>query len=403
MNNEIISKILELSEKAKKVSQKYPKSRYVFAQLFNAGKSFVGIAGLRGIGKTTILKQRLSETLNSVYISLDAFENLDLFEIVKELSENYNKKEFLLDEIHYYKNWQKDLKKIYDFLDVKIYFTSSVSIDIIHSKIDLSRRVIVKEMYPFSFKEYIEFSKNKKISDVRIKQINETKTLQNIVKYDYLFKEYIFGGIIPAYLEEKNPKIFENILERIIERDLVFSLGFNGEDINNVKLMLEFIANSGIDGISYSSIARNLGITKYKSIKYVNALEKAFILNVIKPKGTNVTKEPKILFVPPFRNVYLKNKDFKENLGAYREEFLVENLKMNKVQFNYLKGNRGEKMPDYLLNIDNIKYIIEVGGQNKSRVQIAKLKDEKNKYILTYPSNLKIPYKPLIFVGFLKV
>lgn len=396
-----INKGIDASKRnCKRAGKKIYKKRFAYQDIFTSGKSFVGIAGLRGIGKTTILKQRLLESDNKFYISLDNFKTIDLYKITEVLIARYGIKELLLDEISYYKNWQQEFKKIYDRLEIKIYFTSSVAIDIVKAKSDLSRRVIVKELHPLSFREFIYFYKHKLIEKMDIRNINNFPKLQEISRFDYLFEEYVSGGLITAHLAEKDVAIFNNILERIIERDLVFSLNFDGKDIVNVKNMLEFIANSKVDDISYSSIARNIGISKYLSIKYVDALKKAFVLNVTKPKGSNITKEPKILFSPPFRLCYAKNNSIIENIGALREEFFVENARIANAEIFYLKGTRGEKKPDYEFNIENKKFVFEVSGKQKTRTQILKI-SENNRYILTQPSNIKNPYRPLLFIGFL--
>lgn len=396
-----INRFLDLSEIAKNQAKEFTKKRESYSSLKEPGKAFVGIAGLRGIGKTTILKQMLLENNNAIYISLDTLINIDLFELAQTLADKYKITLLLLDEINYYKNWQKALKNIYDFTNLKVYFTSSVAIDIINSKVDLSRRVIIKNMYPFSFREYIYFNKDDQLDKLKITDINNTEKLKEIIKYDYLFVDYISGGNIPTYITDKNPQIFKNMLEKILEKDLTYSLNFNGEDILNVRSILEFISNSNIDDMSYSNIAKNIGINKYLAIKYVTALEKAFVLNVIKPIGSNVIKEPKIMLCPPFRFCYLKNKDLKEIIGQLREEFFVESTKSNNIELFYLKGNKGEKKPDYATTINKTKYIFEIGGKNKTRTQIINEKEKSNIYILTQPANIVNPYRPLIFFGFL--
>ncbi|MBI2598590.1 MAG: ATP-binding protein [Candidatus Diapherotrites archaeon] len=400
INDSVLTDILAVNETSRKQAQKYPKRRFIFNELFFYSKAFVGIAGLRGIGKTTALKQRLIESENAFYISLDAYNNIDLFDLAKTLSERFGANELLLDEISYCKNWQQHLKKIYDSMELKVFFTSSVAIDIINSRVDLSRRIIVKKMHPFSFREYLAFGQKKDIPKMTINDIFDPKKMQKISRLDNYFEEYISGGLIPVFLEEKNTGIFLSILERIIEKDLVYSLNFDGKDLINIRAMLEYIANAGIDDVSYSSIARNVGITKYKAIHYVQALEKAFVLNPIKPKGSNVSKEPKILFVPPLRLVYSKNKEIKENIGFLREEFFVESMKINDFETHYLKGQRGEKKPDYFTIINGQKFVFEIGGKQKNRTQIIHSK-EKNKFILTQPANTINPYRPLIFAGFL--
>ena len=273
----LLGEILKLNEKVKEEAGKYKTKRFFYKNIFDDnGKSFVGIAGPRGSGKTILLKQRLLEENDAVYVSVDAFDNLNIYKLAESLKEKYGIKTLFLDEIHYAKNWQADFKKIYDFLNMKIYFTSSVSIDIVHSKYDLGRRVIVKTLQPFSFREFLFFHKKILEKPLEINDISNIELMQKISRNDMLFSDYMHGGLLPAYLEEKNYAIFSNTLDRIIEKDLVYALNFTGKDINNIKIMLEYIANAGIDDVSYSSIAKNIGITKYTVIKYVDALEKAF-------------------------------------------------------------------------------------------------------------------------------
>lgn len=379
----------------------FPKKRFVFGEMFSLGKAFVGITGLRGIGKSTLLKQRLSESKGSFYVSLDRqAPNLDLFALADTLNKRYGVKELLLDEINYCAKWQEGLKSIYDLLGVRVFFTSSVAIEVAKAKADLSRRAIIKNMHPFSFREFLFFSRNEKLGRMPISDIDDREKMKMVSRFDFLFGEYVTGSSVPAFLEEKNPEIFTNILDRIIERDLVVSLHFDGKDVMNAKTMVDYIARAGIDDVSYSSISRNVGITKYKAMEYVDALEKAFVLNLVKPFGSNVLKEPKIMLAPPFRAVLLKGKSAEEMIGFLREEFFVSAMKMNGIGLHYLKGRRGEKKPDYLAIINDEKYVFEIGGPNKSLEQLKASKAKKT-YVLSQPANITAHHRPLIFAGFM--
>jgi predicted AAA+ superfamily ATPase len=62
-----------------------------------------------------------------------------------------------LDEIHFSDDGMGALKQIYDFLDVRVFFTSSVALRIRDSVYDLARRVSLHSLDYFSFREYLEF------------------------------------------------------------------------------------------------------------------------------------------------------------------------------------------------------------------------------------------------------
>ncbi len=399
MDENIINEILELNEKMK---ENVPdKKRFYYTFLRPNAKPFIGIAGLKGSGKTVLLRQYLIEHPDSIYLSLDSIDLFDLYTTVKQLREQRGYKTFLLDEVHFYPNWKRDLKKIYDFLDVNIIFTSSIALDIVKSKYDLSRRVIIKRLPPLSFREYIYFVKNKKLDAISIQDLKNENIMRSISNYDYLFENYINGDLLPAYMDKTREieDIFGNIMLSIIEKDIPAVERWSYHDVYNIKLMLRFMASSPVDDISYSSISKNVGITKYMAEKYILALEKSFLLNIVEPKGTNVKKEPKILFTPPFRMQFAKSRKYEE--GAKREEFFVMSAKFSDMQIFYLKGKRGEKMPDYLINYKNNRYIFEIGGKSKSIAQFKHIKMKAKEYILTYPSIISGIKRPLTSFGFL--
>jgi hypothetical protein len=69
--------------------------------------------------------------------------------------------------------------------------------------------------------------------------------------------------------------------------------------------------------------------------------EKAFLLNVIYPIGTNVKKEPKIILTPPIRLLY---RDYEDCIGGLREDFAVQMLKEKGFNLYYLKVPKGERV-----------------------------------------------------------
>jgi predicted AAA+ superfamily ATPase len=65
----------------------------------------------------------------------------------------------------------KPILKIYDFLKLRLVFSSSVSLSLFESAHDLSRRVLLRHLYPFSFREYLSFIKNVEIPPISISDI----------------------------------------------------------------------------------------------------------------------------------------------------------------------------------------------------------------------------------------
>ena len=393
------NQLFQLNELAVKEGNRYPKQRAFYHSLITEkGKSFIGVTGPRGVGKTIILKQVAANTQNALYMSLDTLDEIDLFDTAKTLMEKYGIKLLLLDEIHHLKEYEKQLKKIYDFLDIRIVFSSSVSLSMMESSIDLSRRVRIRHLYPFSFREYIYFKKDFSVPGLTLDDILNEKWTPEHLRYEYLFDDYLRGGVLPFSLEEPDVlTLLENILQKILVKDIPAFAKLRVDEISLMEKMIRFIGRSSVDGINYSSISKNIGITKYKAESYINLLKKAFVLQVVFPTGTNVMRESKVLMSLPFRLLY---KDYQEVIGGIREDFAVEMMKMNRLEFYYLKTTRGTKTPDFLVKRDKGDIVVEIGGKGKGREQFKGVKYQ-HKLIFNHGNIAEGIKRPLFLLGFL--
>ena len=391
-----IAQMIELDRLARKDGKRYPKKRFIFSKIANTqGKHFIGIVGPRGAGKTILLKQIALENERSFYISLDTVRD-DLFEIVKKIHQELKADLFLLDEVHFHPSFEAGIKKIYDFLDVKAVFTSSVSLALFHSSYDLSRRITLEKLYPFSFHEYLFFKHGIKARTLSLSQIIKKEWDRDTIRYTQYFNEYLQGGVLPFSLDE--PILLEtlkNIVTAVVYKDIPMVGRLSLPEVEIVEKLLVFVGKSGIDGINYSSLSKNLGITKYKAEQYVALLERAFIFHRVLPKGTNVLKEPKILMALPYRLLYC---EYEQALGGLREDFFVEMLRSLDIDFYYLKSTRGAKTPDYLIPMDGEDIIAEVGGKGKGREQFKGIKAKK-KIIFSHSIETQGLKRPLFLLG----
>ena len=80
----------------------------------------IGIKGPKGVGKSTLLKQRIKEAFGAddskvLYVSLDNmwFANNTLADLV-EYHYTHGGTHLFLDEVHKYEHWQTYIKNIYD-------------------------------------------------------------------------------------------------------------------------------------------------------------------------------------------------------------------------------------------------------------------------------------------------
>lgn len=402
-------KIIDISQLQKERGRQTVKHRFIFDSLSQSeGKHMVGLVGPRGVGKTVLLKQLAAHFEDSVYISADSISDIDLFEVIDKLVRVYGFKNIFIDEVHVAKNFSVALKSVFDLLPVgRIFFSSSIAILLNLLPADLSRRLILHPVLPFSFREYLFFKWNRTIPRLSISQIMGNEIPAEIYQCSAYFSDYLSGGLMPYALEEPEPLvILKNILESVLETDVLRTQRVTMEDIDMMRKMVIFISRSpGVDGISYSSLSKNLAITKYKANLYSELLEKAFVVVRVKPYGTSVNKEPKILLMPPFR---LLERSYADAIGGLREDYFVMawksivGEKLNSLA--YLKSERGAKTPDFVVEIDGTEVVLEIGGASKSFTQFKDFKSKAKKIILAQDaaaistSDLKIPLHALGFL-----
>ena len=108
-----------------------------------------------------MLRQYALEHEDVFYLSADTLEpDDDPWDLIRKLNRQYGFTTFLLDEVHFLPDATGLLKRLYDFLHVRILFSSSVALAMRASAHDLSRRVRLLELHGFSFREYLAFTQD---------------------------------------------------------------------------------------------------------------------------------------------------------------------------------------------------------------------------------------------------
>ena len=395
-----IDRLLQLHDLAKRECAEYPRKRFIYESLMrDEGRHFTGIVGARGTGKTVLLRQYALEHEDAIYLSADTLDpDEDAWGIIRKLHQHYGFRTFLLDEIHFLPDPTSLLKRLYDFLGVHVLFSSSVALAMRASAHDLSRRVRLLDLRVFSFREYLAFTQRLSLLPLTLEQIAAGQWEANHLRAGRFFDEYLRGGLLPFSLEEPEPLGFlENIIEKVITTDIPSVVRLMIDELDAIRRLLRFIGRSAVDGINYSSLSRNLGITKYKAEQYVSCLERAFILHQVFPAGTNVLREPKVLMAPPCRLLY---RDYEDAVGGLREDFFAESMKQAGIRFQYLKSTRGAKTPDYAIEDAAGKLAVEIGGRGKGRAQFKGIKIDR-KLLFAHSPAPERGRLPLFLLGYL--
>ena len=377
-----------------------PKKRYFYDKI-DLNNKLVGLIGARGVGKTTFILNYL-KSLNlplskKLYISADTIDiaKYSLIEIAKKF-ESIGGEVLVIDEIHKYKNFEIELKQIYDMLNLKVIFSGSSALNLEHKKADLSRRAIIYRIEGLSFKEFIEFKTDIKLPSFSIEEliknhIDIAYSIKQKIKPLEYWKEYIQFGYYPFYFENPTKYLLKlnETINTTIEVDIPSIFNIKYENIINLKKLIKYICQSEPFKLNIKELSGKIGIDRDTLYQYLEYLNKAKILRIIRPKskGDNI-------FVKPSK-IYLNNSNLSYSycdnalIGTIRETLFATFL-------NSFYDLSIPKKGDFLIED---KYLFEIGGKNKSFKQI---KDIKNSYIVVDNTEIGFNNKiPLWLFGFL--
>ena len=377
--------------------------RYLFNQI-DWNDRLIGITGARGIGKTTLLLQRIKQSFGTseeaLYVSLDNFYFLkkSLFELAEEFSVNGGKFLFI-DEVHRYPTWSSEIKNIYDtFRNLKIVFSGSSALQIFKAEGDLSRRASMYKLSSMSLREYIELAHNEVFQSYTLSELLEhhidiASEITTRIKPLPIFKDYLKGGSYPFYLGS-SASFHQRLLSTvnvIIENDLMAIEHFSYTTLVHLRRLLALIADSVPFKPNISELSRKTGISRDILLRLIDLLEKSELLISLRQDSfpTGYLTKPEKIYLNNTSLLYSLTLNQNPETGTLRETFFVNQLRENHLVNLPKKG-------DFIVEG---KFVFEVGGRNKTAQQIADLSEA-----FIVQDDIEVGYRnriPLWLFGFL--
>ena len=260
------------------------------------------ITGVRRSGKSTLLlqykKYLLSQKISEKNIIYMNFESADWYSI-KTFEDLYSyiktytskgKKYILLDEVQNVENWEKAVNSLLIDIECDIYITGSNAY-LLSSELTtlLAGRVLTIQIYPFSFKEFIE----------------EYPFKNNEDKYDKFDKYLKFGGLPMLVNMNDNEELMINYLN----------------DIKEVVLKKDIISRNKIKDVVFLD-----NLIKYMASCIGNLTTPYSIAEFMQKNGSNITNGTVDLYLKMIENSYfiyrvpryeLKGKQLLKTQGKY--------------------------------------------------------------------------------------
>lgn len=342
--------------------------RYMYSEvLWNA--RMVGIVGPRGVGKSTMMLQYISENKNlgnMLYVSADSlyFSSHSLLELADDFAKEGGTHLFI-DEVHKYKGWSKELKQIYDVhSDMKVTFTGSSVLDIQKGESDLSRRVLMYEMQGLSFREYLLLFHQIESEVYSLEQILNHEVSVPMLKHPLpLFRDYLASGYYPFAMDYGFWQRMEQVVAQTIESDIAQYADLKASTARKLKQMLCVISTLAPYKPNADNLARELSVSKNNVPDYLVYLERAGMIGMLRDDTVGMRALGKI------EKVYIDNPSLMTvlagghpDVGNIRETFFYNQMRVKNKLF-------ASRQSDFEIE----KYTFEIGGKNKGQKQIDNL------------------------------
>ncbi len=349
------------------INRKYIKS--LNNDLFK-GKAII-ILGARQVGKTTLINEFLKKKLkNCIFFNGDDTDTHAIFHNPTAVKlKNYfgNKKIVIIDEAQRIKDIGIVSKLIIDQIpNIQLIITGSSSLELANETNEpLTGRKFEYQLFPLSTEEMI--THHGLLEETRhlnhrliygnypevVTSLGKEKRILKLIAGSYLYKDLL------SYEKIKKPAVLDKLIRAL-------SLQVGSE-------------------VSYSELSRFIGIDKETVEKYIDLLEKAFVIFKLYALSRNVRNEikkgKKIYFYDNgIRNAVIGNFnpiDLRTDIGALWENFFIsERLKYNaKNDFygkSYFWRTTQQQEIDYIEEVDGYIKAFEIKWNKNKNVKFPK-------------------------------
>jgi predicted AAA+ superfamily ATPase len=241
-------------------------------------------------------------------------------------------KTFYFDEIQNIKYWEIFIRRLHNEGN-KVYITGS-NANLLSKELGthLTGRHIQVELFPFSFKEYLDFNKIKPGK----KDFYTTVGKASLKKQ---FENYFNEGGFPEYLRTESPEYLKSLYDSILYRDiLVRNKILNDYEIRELGY---YVAGNISKPISFNSLKSIINVKHVNTVKnYLSYFEDTYLIFLLTKFDFSIKKQivnpKKIYFID---NALAKSISFRfsEDKGRFLENMVFIELKRRGYELFYHK------------------------------------------------------------------
>lgn len=311
------------------------------------------ITGLRRVGKSTLLAQIAKKYLGQkfYYINFEDERLLNFttndFDSLHEtlISIFGERKIFLFDEIQNVPEWERFVRRLYDQGYKFIITGSNASLLSQELGTRLTGRHLKIELFPFSFREYLNFY------NVKIPKLDILTTTQRgkLLKYQ---SDYMLSGGIPDALKYPDINLHKTLYDDVLYRDIATRYRLN--NTKELKELAFYLISNISSLISFNKLKELLMLGSTNTVKsYVDYLETSWLFFTLNKYAYSV-KEQQIAS----KKIYTIDTglaksigfSFSNNLGRLIENIVYLKLRQKQKNLYYYKTTDNYEVDFYSPN-----------------------------------------------------
>jgi predicted AAA+ superfamily ATPase len=303
--------------------------REVLAGLPDITSHALIVSGIRRCGKSTLLHQFTRKLARPYFyfnfddLRLLGFETSDFTLLDTVIAESGSKLLFF-DEIQSAENWELYVRQKLDEHFQIIATGSNASLLSGELGTKLMGRHITKELYPFSYSEFLAF--------------------RNLARDVSSLKAYLEAGGFPEYLKTGNRDILSQLQTDILYRDIAVRHGIR--DLRSLKRLFTYILSNAANLVSPSNLTGIVGAKSPQTIlDYISYFEAAYLIDLVPRFAWSAKAQslaPKKLYVVDPGLIATGSAAFTKNEGALLENVVFMELRRKTSDIYYFSDKESE-------------------------------------------------------------
>jgi hypothetical protein len=299
--NELIAILFDWNFWRQQVDTGIPRPEYIEYFRYLAGsKQVLTITGPRRAGKTWSMRQMLADAMNSgvnrenlLFVNFEdpRFPSLDLklmdqtYSVYQEFLRPQGEITLFLDEVQEVPGWEKWVRKTHELRQARLVISGS-NARMLSRELGtlLTGRHIDLQVFPLSFREFLEFNGFKKVDP--LDQIAHATEIKGWLR------QYIeFGSFPEVALSRQKKEILLGYFDDLITRDLLKR--YKIRKAEELKALIKFYLSNAGNLITFSSAAKFLNLTVSTIEKFSGYLQDVYLVFFLKRFSFKVKEQEK--------------------------------------------------------------------------------------------------------------